>query len=257
MNNTGAAVVVYTSGATLQVGTLTLRAPCNVVQFNSLGVAQWTVADASMGLTPGPLAPYLYLMGLGQDASNNLYPVGATLDIRLGSTPAIQLGAQTVVGKAAVVARINAYANTLRGQVYLDTNANGQRDTGEGLLPRQLTGVLTQAGGTTYAAVGSGGELQAYAGPGAYTRSLAGLPALYTVTQPSSGSYAGTFSGTSQLVDNQDFGVAPTVNQPDLRLTLTPYGVARAGFTTRYRLTLENVGTTTCRPARPPSPSTR
>lgn len=240
VNNTGAAVVVYTAGALLQVGTLALRAPYNVVRFNSLGVAQWTVADTWTGPTPGQFSPYLLVVGLGQDAANNLYPVGATV----GRTPAIQLGAHTVVGQAAIVARINAYANTLRGQVYFDTNANGQRDAGEGPFPRQLTGVLTQGGSTSYAAVGAGGELQAHASPGAYTLGLAGLPANYTVSQPGSSTYAGTFSGSSQVVDSQDFGVAPTVNQTDLRLTLTPYSVARAGLTTRYRLTLENVGTT-------------
>lgn len=245
VNNTGAAVVVYTAGAPLQVGTLVLRSPYNIVKFSNQGVAQWTVADAWQGPSPALPPPYLDLVGLGQDAASNLYLVGATSDWRRNNIPAIQLGTHTVVGKAAIVARISAYANTLRGQVYFDQNANGQLDPGEGLFPRQLTGVLTQGGGTTYAAVATDGVLQAFAGPGAYALSLNGLPPNYTISQPASGSYAGTFTGTNQLVDNQDFGVAPVVSQTDLRLTLTPYGAARAGLTTRYRLTLENVGTTT------------
>ena len=244
VNNTGASVVVNTSSFPLPVGSQALRAPYNVLHFNSLGVAQWTVADAWTGPTPGAFTPFLVLTGLGQDTNGNLYLVGTT-GRNLLSTPVTQLGAQTVVGNAAIVARINAYANTLRGQVYFDQNANGQRDTGEGLIQRQLTGVLTQGGTTTYSSVGTDGVLQAYAGPGAYSLSLAGVPNLYSVTQPGSGTYTGSFAGTRQLVDNQDFGVAPTVNQTDLRLTLTPYSRARAGLTTRYRLTLENVGTTT------------
>ncbi|WP_394368720.1 DUF7619 domain-containing protein [Hymenobacter jeongseonensis] len=88
--------------------------------------------------------------------------------------------------------------------------------------------------------------MQAYASPGNYSLSLARIPTYYTVSQPGNGGrYSGTFSGVSQLVSEQHFGLAPIPNQADVRITLTPYGPARPGFTTRYRATLENVGTTT------------
>ncbi|MCI1188340.1 T9SS type A sorting domain-containing protein [Hymenobacter sp. DH14] len=243
VNNDGANVVVSSGITTVQIGALELRTPYSVVHFNDLGVAQWAVADA-WPASPGPFPAYLQMLELGQDAAGSLYLVGATNDYYgTASIPNIQLGTQTVVGKAAIVARINAYANTLRGQVYVDQNANGQRDAGEGLFPRQLTTVLTQGGSTTYTAVGINGSLQAYADAGAYTLGLTDLPQHYAVSQPLSSIYSGTFSGTNQLLLNQDFGIAPTVNQTDLRLVLTPYSAARAGLTTRYRLKLENVGT--------------
>ena len=188
-------------------------------------------------------------INMGYDTSDNLYVVGASRkawQLAGGFTvPAVQLGANTVLGHGAVVARINPYANTLRSQVYFDQNANGQQDANEGRFPRQATGVLTQGGATSYHSVSTDGTIQAYAGPGAYTLGIANIPSSFTISQPSSSSYTGTFAGSSQLVSGLDFGLAPVPNQADIRVTLTPYGVVRGGVTTRYRLTLENVGTTT------------
>ncbi|WP_345054815.1 T9SS type A sorting domain-containing protein [Hymenobacter glaciei] len=245
VNTTGITVTVRAQYMPLTIGTLTLRTPSNFVHFNSQGVAMWAV-PAEVGPNTPASQPYFVPSLTGQDAAGNLYSLGTTSVIGPSLTPVVQLGTHTVMGRGLSISRLNAYANTLRGQVYLDQNANGQRDPGEGLIQRQLTGELTQGGATTYSSVGTDGVLQAYAEQGAYSLTLAGIPNHYVVTQPtSSGTYTGNFSGTSQLVDNQDFGVAPTVNQTDLRLTLTPYSGARAGLTTRYRLSLENVGTTT------------
>ena len=244
VNSTGATVALRTSVTPLPIGTLALRSSFNFVHFNGQGTAMWTVSDAGPNI-PGAAGRSFIPSSLGQDADGNLYTVGAAQTYGTLGIPIIQLGAHTVMGKGMIVARLNAYANTLRGQVYLDQNANGQRDPGEGLISRQLTAELIQGGATTYSSVGTDGVLQAYASSGTYSLKLATLPANYTLTQPTSGTYAGTFAGTNQLADNQDFGVAPTINQTDLRLTLTPYSVARAGLTTRYRLSLDNVGTTT------------
>jgi hypothetical protein len=242
VGNSGPTVMVqsYQPSTPLNIGTLALRSPCNVVHFNNQGVAQWVVADAWQNNA----TPYYASTGLGIDSQDNLYPVGRTSSI-FDNFAVIQLGAQTTVGKGTIVSRINTYANTLRGQVYFDTNGNGVQDAGEGTFPRQLTGVLTQGSNTTYSAVGSTGQLQAYAEPGAYSLTLAQVPARYTITQPSGGSYSGTFSGNNQLVSGQNFGIAPLVNQNDVRIVLLPYSTARPGFTTRYHLTLENGGTTT------------
>ncbi|WP_460548288.1 T9SS type A sorting domain-containing protein [Hymenobacter daeguensis] len=203
-------------------------------------MAQWAVGDA----WPNRSDPYYIPVGLGIDGQDNLYPVGQPSAF-YNNFSVIQLGAQTTVGKGTIVSRLNAYANTLRGQVYLDTNGNGQQDAGEGTFPRQLTAVLTQGSTTTYSAVGSTGELQAYADPGAYSLSLAQVPARYSITQPANGSYSGTFSGSNQLVTNQSFGITPTLNLNDIRITLTPYTTARPGFTTSYHVSVENMGTTT------------
>ncbi|GAB2859225.1 DUF7619 domain-containing protein [Hymenobacter ruber] len=232
--------VVINAAPPLNVGALTLQATYNFVHFNDQGVAQWTSADAWPVATAYNFSP----TGLGIDTQDNLYPVG------LPSSPfnnfsVILLGAQTTVGKGTILSRLNAYANTLRGQVYFDQNGNGQQDATEGLFPRQLTAVLTQGSTTAYTPVDSYGGVQAYANPGTYSLSLAAIPAHYTLTQPTSGTYAGTFSGNNQLIAGQHFGIAPVANQTDLRVVLTPYNTARPGFTTRYHLAVENVGTTT------------
>ncbi|UOQ98132.1 T9SS type A sorting domain-containing protein [Hymenobacter sp. 5317J-9] len=154
-------------------------------------------------------------------------------------------GPHTTVGGGTVTYRINPYANTLRGQVYLDQNGNGRQDASEQMFPRPLTSILTQGGATSYSAVGANGVLQAYAYPGSYSLTIARVPSAYTLTQPSGGSYAGTFSGSDQLIAGQNFGIAPIANVADVSITITPYGAVRAGFTSRYRITVENLGTTT------------
>lgn len=232
------------------LGPLTLRSYSNIVHYSPQGDEQWAVSDSRTDYgTSAPISGFYTIRGLGIDSRGNLYTAGAP-GTRLyragtvGNPPVLQLGTQTTVGRGIVVCRINASANTLRGQVYLDQNGNGQQDASEQMFPRPLTGILTQGGATSYSAVGADGVLQAYAVAGAYTLSLGSL-LHYTVTQPSNGSYAGAFSGNNQLIASQNFGLAPIANQADIRATLTPYGAARPGFTTRYRLTVENVGTTT------------
>ncbi|SFQ28187.1 T9SS type A sorting domain-containing protein [Hymenobacter arizonensis] len=248
--SSGRLLTVTSSGPTVvvqgfvTVGTLTLRAPFNFVHFNDQGLPQWVTADAYVP-QPAATTPYFVPTGMGSDAQGNMYPVGSSSFSYAVTLPAVQLGAQTAVGTGAIVARLNAYANTLRGNVYFDANANGVQDSGEGVFPRQTTGVLEQGTATIYSPVGPDGVLQVYADPGAYTLRLGSLPAHYTVSQPVSGAYTGSFSGSNQLVSGQNFGIAPIANLPDLRITLTPYNLPRAGETTQYRLTLENVGTTT------------
>jgi hypothetical protein len=240
VGTSGPTVIIYTNATPLAVGALTLRATYNFVHFNDQGVAQWAAADA----WPVASASYFAPAGLGIDAQDNLYPLGQPSN-PFSTFPVILLGAQTTVGKGVILSRLNAYANTLRGQVYLDQNGNGQQDATEGVFTRQLTGILTQGSSAIYVPVDSYGGLQVYANPGAYALNIASLPAHYTLTQPTTVAYTGTFSGTNQLVAGQSFGVAPVANQTDVRVTLTPYATSRPGFTNRYRLTVENVGTTT------------
>ncbi len=248
VGSTGPTVVIGTyvqnGQAAPLAGTLPLRAPANIVHYTAQGLEQWAAAG-----TWAPASPYFYPAGLGRDARGNLYPVGMPQFARFrgspATIPAILLGAQTALGNGAIVARLNTYANTLRGQVYFDLNGNGQQDAGEGAFPRQPTALLVQGGATAYTAVSTTGELQAYANPGAYSLSVGLVPASYTLSQPAGAAYTGTFSGHSQLVSGLNFGIAPIANRADVRVSLTPYSLPRAGLTTRYRVTLENVGTTT------------
>lgn len=248
----GVTVLVRTASPVTQpivLGTLTLRTYYSFVHYTPQGAEQWAVADSRSDYSATtPITAYFAPTSMGNDALGNLYAVGRAFPRQASptATPAvIRLGAQTTVGSGIIVTRINAYANTLRGQVYFDQNANGQKDAAEGLFPRQFTSILTQGSTTTYSAVGADGGLQAYANPGNYTLALNQLGPSYTVSQPASGgAYSGTFTGSSQVVAGLNFGIAPIANQADVRVTLTPYSRAVPGFTTRYRLTLENMGTT-------------
>jgi hypothetical protein len=240
VGTTGPTVMISTFTTPLTVGTIALRATYNYVHFNDQGVAQWATADA----WPVASASYFSPAGLGIDAQDNLYVLGQPRN-PFTNFPVFLLGAQTTIGKGVILSRLNAYANTLRGQVYLDQNGNGQQDATEGVFPRQLNGVLTQGSSAIYSPVDSYGGLQVYASPGAYTLNIPSLPTHYTLTQPTIGAYTGTFSGSNQLLSGQSFGIAPVANQSDVRVTLTPYATSRPGFTNRYRLTVENAGTTT------------
>ncbi|MBF9143039.1 DUF7619 domain-containing protein [Hymenobacter properus] len=234
----------------VKLGPLTLRSYFNIVHYSPQGDEQWAASDSRTDYSVSATRfSYYSISSLGLDSRGNLYAAGTprTQTNRPGPSvnlPVLQLGALTTVGSGLVACRLNAYANTLRGQVYLDQNGNGQQDASEQMFARPLTGILAQGTATSYFPVGADGVLQAYAAPGAYQLSLAPV-AHYTISQPSSGSYAGTFSGSNQLISGQHFGLVPVANQADVRVTLTPYGAVRAGFTVRYRVTVENVGTTT------------
>ena len=254
VNNDGANVVVRSInplGAPIVLNGLTLRTYYNFAHYTPQGQEQWAVADSRLDYNPlTPITTYLVPVGLGLDGQGRLYAANQLTYPRFGQPasfqPAIQLGALTTVGKGTIVTRINPAANTLRGRVYLDQNGNGQPDASEGMFPLPLAAALTQGGGTSFFPTGTAGELQAYAEPGPYALSLARVPANYTVSQPTGGGvYTGNFNGSGQVTTGQFFGIVPIVNQADVRVTLTPYSPARVGIPLRYRLSLENVGTTT------------
>ena len=130
-----------------------------------------------------------------------------------------------------------------RGTVYLDQNGNGVRDGNESAFPQPavVTEDNQQVG---FSSQLSNGQFVAQLDMGPYTLWLHQPPAHYVVTQPASGAHSGQLSSVGQTVYNADFGIAPIPNQPDIRLVITPLELVRAGFLTRYRATLTNVGTT-------------
>ncbi|MCR5890011.1 DUF11 domain-containing protein [Hymenobacter sp. J193] len=176
----------------------------------------------------------------GLDAQQNLYAV-------LTSDSLNYLDGQPVAGSrnASVLVRLAQRANRLAGTVYLDQNGNGRRDATEGPFPRPvaLTDTVSQQLFTSESP--GTGAFQAFVDTGSWVVRPAVIPTYYTLSQPAPEHYAGHFSAYGQVADTLVFGLQPLSEQPDLRVTLTPYGAARPGFSVRYRLTLENVGTTT------------
>ena len=232
------------AGASTVLGTLALRAPFNVVHFDAQGQEQWVANDWYAGAT-SPRAPYLNGVGLGLDGRGNVYYTSEISGDSAHLAPAVQLGTHTLVGVGVVVSRIGTRHNTVTGRIYLDQNGNGQRDAGEAPFPLPLVVTSVQAGISMLATPDAAGNYRMVAAPGTYSASVPQLPASYTISQPTSAAYAGTFPGYGGLDSAQHFGIRPIANQADVRVTLTPYGAVRPGFTTRYRVTVENVGTTT------------
>ncbi len=234
-------------------GNLVLRTdPFGLLHYNAAGVPTWATALRS----GRPDTPLTYTasgpVALGVDAKGNVYYTFATGTFSAsnpggqGLEPAVTLaGDQTIVGAGILVARIGTRHNTVRGRVYLDANGNGRRDAGEGPFPQQVVLQVVQA---TYAPLGTfdtDGQFNVYAGRGAYSLAPPPAPLHYALSEPANGlPYTGSFSGFGGVDTARTFGYRPLAAQTDLRATLTPYGAARPGFLTRYRLTLANVGTT-------------
>ncbi|MBH8570357.1 T9SS type A sorting domain-containing protein [Microvirga sp. STS02] len=251
VDNAGAVTVVAEGGFNAStpptLGTLPLRAPYNVVHFNAQGQAQWVANDWRPGQNFTSALQYAYAAGLGVDIRGNVYYATESKQNLNSATPlpVVQFGSFTLVGAGLGVSRLGIRHNTIAGRVYFDLNANGVRDAGEGPFPAPVVLVAPQAAASGVATPDAAGNYQLYTGPGAYSLSIPQLLAHYTVSQPGNGTYTGSFAGFGGLDSARHLGIQAIANQADVRATLTPYGTARAGFTTRYRLTVENVGTTT------------
>lgn len=227
----------------IQFGTYTVTAatPNNpssfVVSLDTLGVVRWARgADPNSDFGD-------FTTSIGVDAANRVYLSGITWGAIAGATVPIRYDGLAVRPGSAYLVRLDPAAE-VTGTVYLDANGNGQRDSGEGAFgrPVPVQDVLNAAGATVLS--GTTGIYHALLPAGSYE--LQALPpTYYTVTAPASNRHPVTLTAAGQVVSGKDFGLAPTPNRPDVRVTLTPYGAARRGFANRYRARVENVGTTT------------
>ena len=233
------------------IGGIQLKAPYNFVRFDAQGTVQWAVSDDFQGFLPSPggvsgVSTFFIPYSLDLDRRGNLYSVGTPIQYSLFRA-VMQLGNQTVVGKGVIITKINTHHNILTGRVYLDSNNNGQRDAGEGDFSYPLVLETGQTNSNTFGTSLTAGSYTMYVDSGAYSLSIPNVPLHYSLTQPtaSNGAYQGRFNGYGRTDSLRDFGLHPIANQPDLRVTLTPYAMARLGAVNRLRFTIENVGTTT------------
>ncbi|MDO7875151.1 T9SS type A sorting domain-containing protein [Hymenobacter sp. ASUV-10] len=237
------------------IGSFTLTDEYSLVHLNAAGVPQWTAASRSAGdAFPQTTTSYSDPAGLGLDGRGNVYyttSAGSTSPNNISpngnglTPPTYLLGQLTQVGAGISVARIGTKHNTVRGRLYLDANGNGVQDGSEGAFPRTMVLQAVQATQARLGSFDTTGVFNVYVGPGAYTLAAPVAPLHYTLTQPTSGPYTGSFSGYGNVDTNRNFGFTPVANQTDLRATLVAYGAARPGFDGRQRLTLDNVGTST------------
>jgi hypothetical protein len=251
----GEATILAAVDANTTIGNFVLTDYQNIIHFNAAGVPQWVTGSRSAGdATPNVATSDNQGQNLDLDAAGNVYFVSApnsyspqTPANPSGNSPippTFILGDFTQVGGGSSVARIGTRHNTVRGHLYLDTNGNGVRDNGEGAFPQNVVLQGLQGTRATLGTLDTSGNFNVYVGPGAYTLPAPVPPLHYTLTQPTSSGYGGSFVGYGRVDTARHFGFRPIPNQLDLRATLTAYGAARPGFQARQRLTLTNVGTT-------------
>lgn len=219
----------------IQFGAFTLTSPANqiggmLVSYDTTGVVRWARGFAS---APNGVQ---WPMSMGVDAAGRVYVAGWNSD-----ATDLSYDGLPIRGSSSYLMRVDPAAE-INGTVYLDANGNGQRDTGEGAFPRPVAvqNVANPTAGTWLS--GSNGLYHALLPPGTYALEAA-APAHYTVSAPASNRQQATLTGIGHIVGGRDFGVKPTPNQKDVRVTLTPFSNARQGFANRYRVRVENLGT--------------
>lgn len=211
-----------------------------IVSHTATGGVRWLrtselAAPPPPGMTATPNA-------LGLASRDRLFLLGTQASLASGGGTGLTFDDQTAPGPGLYLARFDPSAQ-VTGQIYFDQNGNGSRDSGESLC---LVPVIVQDATTqSFFSSNPDGSYTAYLPAGSFALSIPTPPPHYTSSAPVSGTLTGQVTATSQLLAGYDFGLAPIPNQADVRVTVTAYSPARRGFITRYRVTLENVGTTT------------
>jgi uncharacterized repeat protein (TIGR01451 family) len=212
-----------------------------LVSYDAAGTPRWaTVADNELAHSlSGPFHNYHQGAGLGCDAGGNLYLLGYLFT--RGNTPGQLIFNGHVLSNGYTLLRLSP-AGRISGTIYVDQNNNGSRDAGEPPFPYpQIVSDLSQS--HTYSSAPLTGEYSFFGLPGTpFGVTVSSPHPYYTLSAPVT--RTGTFPAVGQTLGGQDFGLVAIPNQTDVRVSLTPNGPMRPGFASRYRLTLENVGTT-------------
>ncbi len=136
--------------------------------------------------------------------------------------------------------RLSDNANVLRGTVFHDINNDASNNTGDTPFPNVI---VQLAPGNTYCNSGLNGIYDAFAASGTYTATVPNVPLYHTLT--TAASQTATFAGMGAIDSLNDFGFYPTPGMNDLRVTITALTIPKQGYALEYRITYENVGTTT------------
>ncbi len=199
-----------------------------VAKYNSDGEIQWVNSSGGPGTA--------YARDISADLAGNAYIAGEySISENFGNTI---LNSRD--GIDAFVAKISGGANLITGKVYFDYDNNGIRDmSSEPVYPNI---VVSSSPGSSMVSSNTSGDYYSFCGSGSNSVSILFPPLYYT---PNLVSHSINFSGYGNISENNDFGLYPTPNINDLRVTLTDAARARPGFRTTQLLTYKNVGTTT------------
>jgi len=134
--------------------------------------------------------------------------------------------------------KIAGNSNAITGKVFQDVNNNALMDLTEVGLPNVLVQV---SNGSFQALSANNGYYEVYANAGTYGVNIPNIPLYHTLTTPPPQN--ATFVGLGNVDSLNYFGLLPTPNMPDLRVTLTPTTAPKAGYVLGYMLSYKNVGT--------------
>ena len=134
--------------------------------------------------------------------------------------------------------KIAGNSNAITGKVFQDVNNNALMDVAEVGLPNVLVQVTN---GSYQALSANNGFYEVYANAGTYAVNIPNIPLYHTLSTPPLQN--ATFVGLGNVDSLNHFGLVPTPNMPDLRVTLTPMTAPKAGYVLGYMLSYKNVGT--------------
>jgi uncharacterized repeat protein (TIGR01451 family) len=130
--------------------------------------------------------------------------------------------------------------NSIKGQLYLDANANNTKDAGETGFNNGLVIVKKQDVEIT-SALPYNGMFEMPVDTGSYVTNVQLFNPYYTVVPSSRNTTFNSYLNT----DSFSFAIQPIPNKQDLIVHLLPVSPARPGFKAQYVLNYKNIGTTT------------
>jgi uncharacterized repeat protein (TIGR01451 family) len=105
-----------------------------------------------------------------------------------------------------------------------------------------LPNVMVQVTNGSYQALSANnGFYEVFANSGTYAVNIPNMPLYHTLSTPILQN--AIFVGLGNVDSLNHFGLVPTPNMPDLRVTLTPTTAPKAGYVLGYMLSYKNVGT--------------
>ncbi|MBK0403378.1 T9SS type A sorting domain-containing protein [Adhaeribacter sp. BT258] len=203
-------------------------------------VAHFDTAGVSVNafLLDVPLNSYTQnLHDISVDPKGHVYlsgRFGATMNFRniplnsIGPNPSLSF----------FLGKILDNGNALSGTMFLDLNKNGLKDSTE--IPYE-NGIIEIPNSQLYLSTTPKGIYNAYFPSGTFL--IKGIKAAPHYTfNPQNHSVTFTGSGQTQI---KDFALQPIPNRDDVKISVTNITPTRPGFIMKYRITYENVGTTT------------
>ncbi|WP_191906927.1 DUF7619 domain-containing protein [Adhaeribacter soli] len=197
-----------------------------VTKLDTAGTVLWT--NSATG--------NIYSSGLSGDQFGNLFVSG---QFHSGNAQFSATTLSTSAFSAGFLAKVTREANTISGTVFRDMNSNGILDASESPFSQVMVATTP---GPIYGLSSSDGTYNIYLPSGSSAVALPNPPRYYTAVPAN---HIVTFSGMNQVLANKDFALQPIPNSNDVKVAVTNLAPARPGFTFKYLLTYQNVGTTT------------